>query len=312
VTDVAFIGGFGRSGSTMVERVLAQLPSVCALGEVVHLWERGVRLDERCSCGEHFSSCPFWLQVGDAAFGGWDRVDVDVVARLAAQVDRTRFIPFSAAASRSSARSAVMREYGDYYARVYSAAATVSGSSLVIDSSKHASTAFVLRRHPDIALRVMHMVRDSRGVAYSWTKRVLRPEVDASSENALMQQYAPWESALLWNAHNAAFAMLGRLGTPTYRLYYEQLLKDPVRVFGELAEFLSESPALMADYVSADAVQLAPAHQIAGNPMRFQTGEVLLRRDDAWRKNLSTNDRRLVTTLTAPLLVAYGYLKHSE
>jgi hypothetical protein len=296
----------------MVERVLAQLPGVCALGEVVHLWERGIRLDERCSCGEHFSACPFWLQVGDRAFGGWDRVDVDVVRRLAAEVDRTRFIPLAATAGRLSARNAVMREYGDYYARVYAAAKDVSGASIVIDSSKHASTAFVLRKHPDITLRVVHMVRDSRGVAYSWTKRVLRPEVDPASEKALMRQYAPWESALLWNAHNGAFATLARLGTPTFRLYYEQLLKDPVRVFGELAEFLSESPAVMADYVSADAVQLAPAHQIAGNPMRFQTGEVLLRRDDAWRQNLSAGDRRLVTTLTAPLMLAYGYLKTSE
>ena len=43
MNTVGFVGGFGRSGSTLLERVVAELPGVCALGEVLHLWERGVR-----------------------------------------------------------------------------------------------------------------------------------------------------------------------------------------------------------------------------------------------------------------------------
>ena len=41
--------------------------------------------------------------------------------------------------------------------------------------------------------------------------------------------------------------------------------------------------------------------------MRFTTGPVHLRRDDAWRRELSAPQRRLVGALTAPLLGAYGY-----
>ena len=34
---VLFIAGTGRSGSTLLERMLGQVPEACPLGEVVHL-----------------------------------------------------------------------------------------------------------------------------------------------------------------------------------------------------------------------------------------------------------------------------------
>ena len=45
-----------------------------------------------------------------------------------------------------------------------------------MDASKHASLAFCLRTEPAIDLRVMHLVRDPRAVAYSWTRPLKRPE----------------------------------------------------------------------------------------------------------------------------------------
>ncbi len=100
----------------------------------------------------------------------------------------------------------------------------MAGASVLVDSSKHAALAYCLRFAPRIDLRVVHVVRDSRGVAYSWTKRVARPEADGEAE---MTRYTPGRSALLWNAHNAAFAMLRRRGVPVRRLRYEDLLADP-------------------------------------------------------------------------------------
>ena len=45
---VLYLGGLGRSGSTVIERLTGQLPGVCAVGELVHLWDRGVTDGERC------------------------------------------------------------------------------------------------------------------------------------------------------------------------------------------------------------------------------------------------------------------------
>ncbi len=44
---VLFTGGLGRSGSTLIEKLLNELPGTFAVGETIHLWERGVRDQER-------------------------------------------------------------------------------------------------------------------------------------------------------------------------------------------------------------------------------------------------------------------------
>jgi sulfotransferase family protein len=307
VTEVAFIGGFGRSGSTLLERVIAELPGVCALGEVLHLWKRGVRDNELCACGEPFDRCPFWNAVGEEAFGGWHNVNVNAIIRMRNDVDRTRHIPSDVLHGRLSARHARAREYAAYFARVYAAAAKVSGARIVLDSSKNASTAFALRAHEDIALRVVHVVRDSRGVAYSWTKRVTRPEATVSGENPWMPQYTPGVSAVLWDVHNLAFSALGRSGVPVQRIHYEQFLADPNGCLGRIAAFLGMPTDHKGDLVTGDIVRLRPTHQVAGNPMRFRTGDLQLRSDEQWRVELSFAQASLVGVLTAPLMLSYGY-----
>ena len=302
MTRVIYLGGLGRSGTTLLERMLGGLPGVCALGEVVHLWQRGVRDDERCACGRPFSACDFWCAVGERAFGGWDRAPLDRIIALRRQVERTRHIPRLARWHLPGDFGARVADYAYQYTRVYAAAAAHAGAAAVVDSSKHSALAFCLRWSADIDLRVVHVVRDSRGVAYSWTKTVPRPE----AAGAEMTRYRPGRAALLWNAHNAAFGLLRRTGIPVYRLRYEELLADPAGSLRAVAEFAGLDPGPM-DFFGDGTVRLGTSHSAAGNPMRFATGEVPLRHDDAWRAELPPRQRRLVAALTAPLLNAYGY-----
>ena len=302
---VLFLGGLGRSGTTLIERVLGQLPGACELGEVVHLWQRDLRADERCGCGSRFSGCAFWRAVGDAAFNGWHNVDVERVAHLRAAVERTRQIPRLAGTRLPAGHRALVEEYVDFYARVYAAAASTSRSTVVIDSSKHSALAYCLSWCPEVDLRVAHVVRDPRGVAYSWTKRVDRPESDGTDQ---MTRYSPARSALLWTAHNAAFGLLRRRGVPVRRIRYEQFLADPRAATRDLAEFAGIPVGDGdLDFLGPEHADLRQGHSAAGNPMRFTVGRVGLRRDEAWREALPAGQRRLVGAVCAPLLNAYGY-----
>ncbi len=111
---VLYLGGLGRSGTTVLERVLGELPGVCSAGELVHLWRRGVLDDETCGCGRPFGSCPFWVEVGRVAFGGWTRELALRMEQLRPLVDRTRSVPrLLAPRLMGRHRRAALQEYAD-------------------------------------------------------------------------------------------------------------------------------------------------------------------------------------------------------
>jgi hypothetical protein len=322
---VIYLGGLGRSGSTLLERLLGELPGVCATGEIVHLWQRGVAQNERCGCGLEFSACDFWKQVGKEAFGGWDKIDTDRIGRLKVAVDRTRMIPrlspqrnglLPQRMLRPSRFSSDLAEYSGYYLRLYRAIADVSGCVALVDSSKHASLAFCLSRRQEIDLRVIHVVRDSRAVAYSWTTKVARPEASESgqeSPGSFMTTYSPARAAGHWNAQNGALQLLTRRGTPVLRVRYEDLVEATEQTLRRAATFAG-LPAgdLTLPFLHAEGddpyAELTTAHTASGNPMRFRTGRLPIRGDDRWRSAMPPEHRRIVTALTFPLLKRYRYL----
>lgn len=306
---VLYIGGFGRSGSTLVERILGQLPGFCSSGEVVFIWQRGLIDGQLCGCGTPVPECDFWSRVGKTAFGGWDQIDPHEMLALQKRVDRNRYIPSMVAPRLRPAAQADLDRYTEVLSKLYRAIGEVAGARVVIDASKHASTAFLLRKVPGIDLRVVHLVRDSRGVAYSWTKEVKKPEV--TGDDAFMPQYSPSSSGRQWVAYNLLFDALGVLDR-TMLLRYEALMANPRE---ELERILAhaDEPIPSFDFLGSDAeggsVNLGVDHTVAGNPMRFHQGRLDLRLDQAWTTKLPERDRKVVTAITWPLQLRYGYSK---
>jgi hypothetical protein len=297
----------GRSGTTIVERTLDVHPQVTGLGEVVHLWERSLVKDELCGCGEPFSACPFWVEVGRRAFGGWSRIDPHRVGSLRTRIDRASRAPRLALRLGRASWRADLDEYGSYYSRLYRAAAEVSGATVVVDSSKQASLPYVLMHQTDLDLRVLHCVRDARAVAYSWTRTVARPEARTSADGT-MQRYAPAQLSSSWILHNLVVEGLRACGVPTMRLRYEDWVRDPRARTEELWHFAGLSPAPECAGVGENWVDLGVTHTCSGNPSRFAHGRVQVRPDDRWRHELPVPSSRLVTAMTGPLLAGYGYL----
>jgi hypothetical protein len=309
---VAFVGGVGRSGSTLIELALGQLPDAVALGEVRHMWQRSLVENQRCGCGEAFSDCGFWTAVGERAFGGWDRLDVEAVLRLKHDVDRTRFVPRLLRVRPGGRFGARVREYTELYERLYAAARAVSGRSLVIDSSKHVSMAACLTHADGVDLRVVHVVRHPLGVAHSWGKLTRRPEV--TTHEAYMPRYSPAHSSLQWDAHNALYELLRRRTGSGQRLVrYEDFVARPRPALAEVARFLgANAPADWTGDPDSRTVTLGVQHTVAGNPLRFARGPVEVREDDGWRSGLGGGARATVLGLTLPLRLRYGYRGAAE
>jgi sulfotransferase family protein len=237
---VLMIGGLGRSGSTVLDRMLGQVPGFCSVGELVHVWLRGLKEDTLCACQKHFSDCDFWQSVGRDAFGGWERLDPDRMVEWHKSVDRHRYIPQMLAPRLTPGYNRRLQSFSKALEHLYAALSATSGARMIVDSSKHASYAFLLRHVSNVDLRVVHLVRDPRGVAYSWTKRVVRPEI--TTGKVYMAVYDPAHMATRWMSHNLLFELLSSTGVPVLRVRYEDLARDPRGWLRRILAFAGHPP----------------------------------------------------------------------
>jgi hypothetical protein len=304
-TRVLYIGGLGRSGSTVLELMLSQVPGVCAVGELRHLWQRGLVDNVLCGCRTRFSECPFWTAVGECAFGSWDQIDAREVLELDAGLDRHRYIP-SLIAPRGDF-AVRLRRYAELLTRLYTAISEVTGCRVVVDSSKDPPFAYILRKVPGIDLRLAHLVRDSRGAAFSWTRKRVRPEV--VDRETYMHTYRPATMAMQWLDYNMLFHALGRLGVPRQLMFYEAMIAAPEAHLRRVLRHVDESIEGLPPIVGAGHLRLEhTTHSISGNPVRFTDNAIPLRLDDEWRHAMPAHEQAAVLGLTWPLLLAYGYL----
>jgi hypothetical protein len=305
---VLYIGGCGRSGSTLLDRMLGELPGFVSTGEVRFIWERGLVENRLCGCGEPFRECPFWRSVGEEAFGGWDALDANDMVALDRSVNRHRYLPLLVAPRLSRSFQKRLERYVEILGRLYAAIDRVSGGACIVDSTKDPPFAFLLRRVPTLDLRIVHLVRDSRGVAFSWTKKVRRPE--DGDVPRFMHTYHPVDMGCRWVVYNACFHLLGRLGVPGLMMRYEEVVASPRREIERATALVGEKIGDNSlDFLNGRQVELGVHHTISGNPMRFQRGAIELALDEEWRSRLSPVHRRMVSVFTFPLLLRYGYLR---
>ena len=288
---VLFLAGSGRSGSTLVTTALGQLDGFFAAGELRYLWQRGLVDDRPCGCGAAVRDCPMWRPI----LAGLPAHDPAGIA----QGLRTRL--------RMRNRLRVEPHPDDeVIAALYRGIAEHTGGAIIVDSSKLPPYAVLVRSLPGVDLRVVHLVRDSRGMAYSWTKAVARPE--AGADRTMMHQHKPSRSAARWMGYNSLFHLLGTTEVPVTRVIYEDLVVDPRGQLDRILDGAGIDVDRSYPFLGDGWVELGSGHSVAGNPMRFNSGRLELRVDSAWRQKMAPRDRRTVTALTAPLLAAYGYL----
>lgn len=303
---VIYIAGSGRSGSTLLERILGELPGMVNVGELIDLARRTVPLGERCGCGLAFADCPFWTGVGKRAFGGWQGSQMAALDKLQERVARQRHFPRLAAMSLGGhGFAADVAEYGALYAAIYQAIADQANAACVIDASKWPAQALALFR-AGIDVRVVHLVRDVRGVAYSLGKQVTRPHAVETTDQ--MSRNVPAEAAARWLAIQGEAELLRRCGLPVTRMRYEDFVRQPRPAIEVALAELGLPPGLsQLSRIGDKHMALGRSHGLSGNPSRFSEGEITLHADEAWRDRMPRGDRIVVTAMALPLLLRYRW-----
>jgi hypothetical protein len=300
---VLFIGGYGRSGSTVLDRVLGQIPGFFSVGELRHLFQEGFVENRRCGCGDPFLECDFWRGVTERAFGSLDDEELADLTALKGRVDHWWRSPLLGWRIGGAERRRDVDRYRRVLRRLYAAIAVESGASVLIDSSKDISHGFALRGlDGGLDLHILHLVRDARAVAWSWQREKFNPGAGRD-----MDRHSLLKTSAEWSVINALTRMHRPTGARYATLHYGDFAADPAGAVDQVLNFLGE-PDRPNPVAPDRSVHLGANHTAAGNPDRFKAGDVEIRPDEEWRQAMPALGRLLVGALTAP---GRGYLSGS-
>lgn len=309
--NLIYIAGYGRSGSTLLEKLLRCQPSIHACGELAKFFKLYGLSSNRCSCGHPLNECKFWSSVAnELLINGFSVEEYPDYFKI--QQKRESIL--------SHGGTFFQKKYHKMYSNLMNLFFKAvlhqfnSEEKVLIDSSKTAYATsgrpIAISRLGEYKVRVIHLVRDCRGVAWSLKKGLNRRLETGEKEGSFM----PVLRAIIgWTFSNqAAGKIKNYLGENNYLLVrYEDLVEDPKQILKHLEAFLEldldESIRITQKAMDGGVVQLPIMHQLSGNRMRFNPSLTIIP-DYAWKEKMNSPTKAFINTLTMPLMKKYGYL----
>ncbi len=280
MAKLVYIGGYGRSGSTLLEYLLAAAqPELVACGEVArHLYSFGKR--KTCTCGQPMQTCPVWGEFQHKS-GRIERLD------------------------HTQLSLALLDHVSGQYAVMVDSSKTAWGSTLM---------PFRMSRRLGKNFLLVHLVRDPRAVAWSTMREPRRRErrtwkgrlkVNPKDRHRLSPGVRLLRTLAGWVVANLTCEIFGLLHRDRYlRVRYEDLVQSPLRIVGQILAKVSLNPPKTLDQSEASGNR----HQLYGNAMRFETLSLSdLKEDAAWKTAMPKGYRQLIGGLSWPLCLRYAY-----
>jgi len=297
---IIYIAGAGRSGSTLLEKLLNQVNEIISIGEINCLWYKTIKENLLCACSKKINQCPFWNDVFYEAFGGFKNIELDKIIKLQLSVSRMRFLPFLILPSiRTTEYSINLKEYLQLLEKLYESIYKISKKSFIVDSSKVPPHAFVLCNSPNIELYVIHLIRDLRAVVFSRLRKKLHQKVD--NKKVYMIRKSVPSSILEWYSYNLTFFAFRNKFKKYKIVLYEELIKNPKRVLKSILNWLGINKYSLDFFKSENIVFFDKYHSVYGNPIRFKNGEVEIKLDDEWRKALPFYYKSFLKLISFPM-----------
>lgn len=305
---VIFIIGKGRSGSTLLDNALGAIEKFFSVGEL-WVWKSNFPFaEQQCGCGPRVRNCPVWsraIRLAEGRCPEESTPEATVAEAYRWKNDVAGWKSSRRVLRQESATSEdwpALRSLTRFARALYTSVSEVVGARVLVDSSKWPANPGPLGLIPGIDPYVIHLVRDPRAVTFSWQRKRRW-----SKDGPKMPRYGPVYSSLSWTARNLlAEKVCSRLRGSSMRVRYEDFVSRPRAILHAISQLVGESSAELP--LEGDrTLKTRTNHTVMGNPIRFQPGEIELRNDREWITRLGSRDFGLVTVLTAPLLIRYGY-----
>ena len=262
MTTILYIAGYGRSGSTILDKFLGAHPEIVSGGEMFRAPEIFTDDAALCTCGATFRDCAVWR--------GYRADVMRVAAEFGGMSELRRAL--AGVEGRAGLGHAAPNHWQTWQALagrgVAAIAAAKPAAKFVVDSSKTARGAAarplcLSRAGHD--LRVILLSRRISGVLASVRKGRNR-DIEAGRPGGRLRALPG--AALGWILAEAANQRIRRdlPEAASFALSYEALIADPEAEITALAQWLGLDPAPILAAMTTGA---EPGHLIGGNRNRF-------------------------------------------
>ncbi len=286
---IIYIMGDGRSGSTVLSVILGNHPEIASVGEL-HRW---AEFQGQTKPGdEKEESKRFWANVHTQYCQNGSMPDFGNLVALQNNFEKYKRFFNVLLSSATQER----QEYHQYLKRLYEAICHVTGNQIIVDETKRAGRAYELLNEKELDTRVIHLIRDPRGVVWSQLKT-----------NIEHKPKPPLTTIAHYNIKNCMGLLVQWLSPnqSVLRIRYEDLVTDPETTLTHIGQFIGISMKPVTRKIISGENLWVP-NLIDGNRIR-KKDRIKLRFDMEWQRKLPRSWRLVTILLTLPLFLGFGY-----
>ncbi|HIP33471.1 MAG TPA: sulfotransferase [Bacteroidia bacterium] len=282
-TNIIYLMGAGRSGTTILASLLGASKDILTIGEM-HQFLEHIVYDKNCSCGESLKKCQFWT----AIVADYYKKNISELRKMddyMVGVESHSKIPISFFKRNE--------EHIKFQENFYSIITKLNPSKYYLDSAKFISRVLQLRKSDKLNVKIIYLVRDVRGVINSFAKNV-------------QTQKNPISTIIYYTMINTA-AQIVEWTYPKeiLKLRYEDFIEKPVDTLDKIEQFIEVDLTDVKEVITEEKYIDMP-HIIGGNRLKSQS-KIKLRKDLTWKRNIKRVKQILYYFLTLPLMLLNKY-----
>lgn len=274
--NLIYLLGAGRSGTTLLTALLNSHKEIESLGEMNQFFEF-LELDKNCSCGKNLKLCSKWNLEKSLT------KNLKEKRKYCEKLEKHKNIPFLLIKKNTN------KKYNEIQKKIFVSIKHTRPSQWYLDSSKYIARYLLLRNNKNFNAKAIYLVRDPRGVIFSFKKNV------QTSKNAL-------SSIAYYNFINFFAEIVFRKDKNILKIRYEDLVEYPVNTLSIIYEHIFEK---QEQVTIVDEYYKMP-HIVGGNRIK-ENKQINLKIDYVWKNKTARYKQIIYYYLCLPFTLINKY-----
>ena len=292
-----YMAGMWRSGGTVLGRILDCSDQIIFVGNLKDFWRKGLKRNNKCSCGERFENCSFWKEVTKEYKKSFPSENYEELNKEFQRIEKwSRFFKLKKIVinKKENSLKSLLFKYLEHNAKLYEIISNLSGKKIIVDSSRNPGRLLALSLVDKIELFPINIIRDPRGVLNSLINKDIRCYNKIRHSSIL--------NLLHWNIKNYfSMDIMKKLNTNNGMfILYKNFFSYPVQLLEELKRILN----CELNYELNNgkfSITLGTGHLFSGNAKRHTSGKITIKEDIEWKEELSLIYKILASVISLPL-----------